>query len=99
MPDEFVPRYCENNPAWFPLGILWLSREAGPNVRILRNAIAQAKGKSVTPEIAKFAIEFMNRVQLQGAEVPAFGAVMNELHKLANPQPADTTGDKLKSVA
>ena len=35
---------------------------------------------------AKNIIGFMQRVQLQGAEVPAFNEAMVALHALANPQ-------------
>lgn len=31
------------------------------------------------PDVAGYAIEFLKRVQLQGAEVPAFNAVMTAL--------------------
>ncbi len=37
------------------------------------------------PELAKVAIAFLERAQLQGAEVPAFMAVMKALQELANP--------------
>lgn len=36
-------------------------------------------------EIAKAAIQFMLRVQLQGQEVPAFNSVMQALHEIAEP--------------
>lgn len=41
------------------------------------------------PEIASYAIEFMKRVQLQGAEVPAFSAVVAALHAIATPEPGE----------
>lgn len=37
-------------------------------------------------EIAKAAIQFMLRVQLQGQEVPAFNAVMESLHEIVRDQ-------------
>jgi len=38
------------------------------------------------PELAKAALAFLARAQLQGAEVPAFTAVIKALEALANPQ-------------
>lgn len=43
----------------------------------------------MTPEIAGYAIQFMQRIQLQGAEVPAFNVVMNALTEITE-QPAET---------
>lgn len=42
----------------------------------------------MTPELARLALQFMQRVQLQGAEVPAYVAVVNALEEIANPPPA-----------
>ena len=43
------------------------------------------------PEIAKAALQFMNRVRLEGVEVPAFNAVVAELQVEANPAPPDAS--------
>jgi hypothetical protein len=38
----------------------------------------------MTPEIAKAAMQFLARVQLQGAEVPAYNAVIQQLKEYAH---------------
>lgn len=38
----------------------------------------------MSPEIARIAIQFMQRLELRGNEVPAFVAVMQELDRLAS---------------
>jgi hypothetical protein len=45
----------------------------------------------MTKEIAQILITFMNRVQLQGAEVNAWTAAMNVLTPIANPLTEETT--------
>jgi hypothetical protein len=37
-------------------------------------------------EIARMALQFMQRAQLSGAEVPAFITVMNALNEIAEPK-------------
>lgn len=49
----------------------------------------------MTPEIAQVALQFMQRVQLQGAEVPAFNAVCEVLRALLHSPPA-TEGETLQ---
>ncbi len=41
----------------------------------------------MTPEIIKAIIQFMQRADLKGAEVPAFVACINELQKPAQEKP------------
>ncbi len=41
------------------------------------------------PKIIQAIIQFLQRAQLSGAEVPAFVTCMNELQKLANPEKPD----------
>lgn len=41
----------------------------------------------MTPEVAKTAIQFLVRTQLQGQEVPAFNAVMIALQQIIEPKP------------
>ena len=43
----------------------------------------------MNPEIAKAAMTFLERVQLQGNEAPAFLQVMQALSVEANPAPVD----------
>jgi hypothetical protein len=42
----------------------------------------------MTPELARAALQFLQRTQLQGGEVPAFVEVVNALNAIANPPPA-----------
>lgn len=42
----------------------------------------------MNPEIAAIAIQFLKRVQLAGAEVEAYTAVITALQKIAGPQQA-----------
>jgi hypothetical protein len=39
----------------------------------------------MTPDTAKAAMQFMSRIQLQPAEIPAYNQVMTELHMIAEP--------------
>ena len=46
----------------------------------------------MTPEIAKIALQFMQRLQLTGQEVPAFNAVTEQLQELASPRVGGDAG-------
>lgn len=46
----------------------------------------------MTPELAQAALQFMQRVQLQGQEVPAFNAVCAALREELKPQPKPVEG-------
>lgn len=57
----------------------------------------------MTSELAKLALQFMQRVQLQGAEVPAFNAVCASLREVAEKTACDTSqapggGDKSRTL-
>ena len=41
----------------------------------------------MTPELAKAALQFLNRTQMAGAEVPAYLQVVQALTEIANPLP------------
>lgn len=43
----------------------------------------------MTPEIAKIAMQFLMRVQLQGSEVPAFNALMQALSEAVETNPGE----------
>ena len=43
----------------------------------------------ITQQLAKNALEFLSRVNLNATEVNAFIEVGNALHAIANPQPLD----------
>ena len=50
--------------------------------------------ENMNRELAKNAMQFMMRVDLKGAEVPAFNAVMAELDAMSNPDSTQFAYDK-----
>ncbi len=48
----------------------------------------------MSPEIARTAIEFLNRVQLNVQEIPAINQVMDALRELSQPKLIDEVEEK-----